>query len=497
MAIKTISGHSRAHMNQNNPHPDFPHPGDMRSGTTWAIQMARIPAASRPPLAAALINQIASNAAPQRNARRILQVRYRQRTQNTGFGPSARERAWAAQRIRSAEWELANRYSAFDAIDGNGIVQSLIPVTTMKDSDNSLWHALSYQINGPGIRAGDPAQLGLRGGRREKAWLYHYFTEVLHNPGHIRHRLYSRLQADSRSVLQPGHNLQTTAQMADWGELSMLRCLAVNDPDGGVPKWPQFEGIFQLIADFWRQEVVVFVGPKGLPGVAPLGGWRTVYTVRVFGKRAYGRDQTYGNPLTEHGQLLFVTDSTWQHFDAVEYHGPGHIFDTSHIDENERYNNFRMPFLEVPGFIPPVSRAPTDIPATNNGLPPNAPGFVSYGRPADDPVFCLLDNHPLVLCYEHDHNAIETRPGFGDGNMPRLANMLTMGSWLTELGPPGVDVRPTVFEDWSILSGCYKTLANPLLTCQGRYANNKAKLVDEYSVDFDRDRPVVRPQTVR
>lgn len=469
----------------------------MRRETTWAGQMAGIPAASQPPLAAAVLGQITSKAAHQLSARRLRRVRYRQRTQDTGSGPSTRERARVTQRIRSAEWESANRYSAFGALDGNGIVQTLIPVTTVKDSNNSLWHALSYQINGPGIAAADSPRLGLRGGRREKAWLYHYFTNVLHDPNHVRHRLYSHLQAASQSILRPGHDPQTTAQMADWGELSMLRCLAVNDPHGGVPKWPQFEGIFQLIADFWRQEVVVFVGRKGLPGTAPLGGWRTVYTVRIFGKPGYGRDQTFANPLTGHGQLLFVTDSTWQHFDAVEYHGPGEIFDTSHLDENERYSHFRMPFLDVPGFFPPVSRAPTDIPATNNGLPPGAPGFVSYGRPADDPAFRLPDDHQLVVCYENDHDPIEIRAGFGDGKMPRLANIVTMGAWLTELGPPGVDVRPTVFEDWSVLSGCYKTLANPLLTRQGRYANNKAKLVAEYAGDFDQDRPVVRSRTVQ
>lgn len=97
--------------------------------------------------------------------------------------------------------------------------------------------------------------------RREKAWLYHYFTAVLMNPSHIRHRPYTCLQEFSLSWR--GEDDQTRRQTTGWGELSMLRCLAVNEPNGGVAKWPQFDGIFQLIADFWRVEVVVFVRERG------------------------------------------------------------------------------------------------------------------------------------------------------------------------------------------------------------------------------------------
>lgn len=545
MAIKTISGQSRAHMSTRDPPIDFPHPGDMPRGRTWAVRMAELAAGggSLPPLAAPVIDAMTSKAANRVRERHLRKISYRQ-AQDRG-GLSARDMMRVSQNIRAAEWELANRYSVFTALNNLGL-QNLTPVTTVssrlfsvpslallgpfgrfppslpllipswvhhdkasgtwttfqvenadrnkfknKQADNSLWHALSYQINGPGVGAADSSRLGLRGGRREKAWLYHYFTEVLHDPNHIRHRLYTRLAVESQSILRPGHDPQTTAQMPDWGELSMLRCLAVNNPHGGVPKWPQFEGIFQLIADFWRQEVVVFVGPRGA------GGWRAPYRMRAFGKQEHGASDRHPSALTGLGQLLFVTDEDMQHFDAVEYHGPagGRVFDTSHLDEDGRYSQLRMPFLDLPGFVPPVSRAPADIPPTTNGVAPGAPGHVAYGRPSDDPRFRLPDDHPLVVCYEHDRDAIETRPGFGEGRMPRLSNMITMGSWTTEQGAPGVDARPTAFEPWLVTSGCYRTLVNPTMTRQGRYANNKAYLIAKYAPEFEGEQ-ITRPRTI-
>lgn len=277
--------------------------------------------------------------------------------------------------------------------------------------------------------------------------------------------------------------------MPDWGELSVLRVLAVNNKHGGVPKWPQFAGIFQLIADFWRKEVIVFHGTRGL---LP-NGWRAPYRMWIFGKREYGLGREY----PEHGQLYFVTDETMQHFDAVEQPDPvgrPDIFDTSHMDENDRYGWLDMPFLDVAGFVPPVSRAPTDIPVTDNGVPVGTPGRETYSRPASDPQYRLRDDHPLVVCYEHDRDVIETRPGFGDGKMPRLANMLTMGAWTTEQGAPGVDVRPTVFEPWLMTSGCFRIQANPIPIRQGAYENKIAALYADYRLRLE-GKTVKRPFT--
>lgn len=200
---------------------------------------------------------------------------------------------------------------------------------------------------------------------------------------------------------------------------------------------------------------------------------------------------TYVNPgRGNSGQLFFVTDETYEHFDAVNL-GPGPApgvthFNTTNINTHMRYAPFQMPFLNIPGvFVPPVAGAPIDVPATNNGIPFGAPGHVTYGRPADDPAFRLPNNHALVNCYEQDREPIETRPGFGGGRMPILANMLTMGTWLAELGPPGVDVAPTTFETWLTTSGTYRPTANPREMRQGRYANNKAKLIHQWTAELD------------
>lgn len=196
-------------MNPNNPDRDFPLPGDLPFQRTWVSMVASIAGL---PLPAAEIARIRSRTPAQAEIRRQQKLWYRQ-TQNI-CGLSARERTNKIQEIRMNEWEYANRCSSFQALNSMGI-QTLVPITTVcslltcppvletemltrhvkqyKEEDNSLWHALSYQVNGPGRGAGDSARLGLRGGRREKAWLYNYFTSVLHDPTHIRHRLYTRL----------------------------------------------------------------------------------------------------------------------------------------------------------------------------------------------------------------------------------------------------------------------------------------------------------------
>lgn len=225
----------------------------------------------------------------------------------------------------------------------------------------------------------------------------------------------------------------------------------------------------------------------------PGAGWRAPYQYRVYGRQLYGipGPNTYANPGRGNaGQLLFVTDESFEHFDAVDL-GPGPApgvthFDTTNITNDMRYSRFQMPFLNVPGFFaPPVAGAPVDILPTDNGIRPGAPGHVAYGRPADDPAFRLPNNHALVNCYEHDRDPVETRPGFGRGRMPILASLLTMGAWAAERGPPGVDVAPASFENWLTTSGTYRPPNQPLEMRQGKYATNKAKLIDEWTAELD------------
>lgn len=91
--------------------------------------MARLPAGAQLPLAAAVVAHVQSKSDVAKTARRQRALQYRQ-LQPSG-GPSGRERAIAQERIREAEWEAANRYNGFSAIDGAGIVQILAPTATV------------------------------------------------------------------------------------------------------------------------------------------------------------------------------------------------------------------------------------------------------------------------------------------------------------------------------------------------------------------------------
>lgn len=496
MAIKTVSGHSRAHMSFRNPDRDFPLPSDLPRGKPWAVQMARIAAADNPPLTAAALTNINFIAHSKSRAadfrRRVVKRRYL-RTQPDL--PSTREMFNTARTIRMAEWEGARRHEDFTVLDSNSLVQNMRAVAAYRGAGNSLWHALAYQVHGTGLPGFTSPNIGLRAGRREKAMLYHFFTHVLHDPSHIRHRMYTWCQETARSARNGVHGLED--QMDDWGELSVLRCLATNEPDAGPPKEPYFRSIFQLISDFYRQEVLVFYKHKGVLG--PGAGFEDHYSCYVFGKQAYGTDIDFYNPCHNTGQLMFVTDEDFEHFDAVTFSNspPGTIFDTSNWDNNERYGWILAPFTDPPDANPPIIVPLTDIPSEDNGVPVGTPGRLTWDRPWDNPAFVLAPGEPLVLCFENDRNAVETRPGFGNGRMPRLANKLTMGAWLTEVGAPGEDSRPTVFEPWLMTSGCYMQYGNARLTFQGRYMNKKAKLIAEYTDELqDKDIDLVRDLVV-
>lgn len=436
-------------------------------GKTWAVQTgARIPAAGRPPLGDNVVNAVKSQRRDARIERQRRKVAYRKKQ---GDPPTAIEQAYNQRAIHLDEWEFARRYSeGFTVRDCNDVPWTAQVVPTYKAAGNSLWQALSYQVNGPGTGPGvDDERLGLRGGRREKAWLYHYFTHVLHNPNHIRHRVYTYLQeADKAHRRRADYDHYST----DWGELSVLRCLATNTVDAGMAKAPIFKTIFQLISDFWDMEVIVYEAPR------PLGRWDATYTWYVFGGGNWTANPRFTNPLSGNGQLFFVTDTKWEHFDAVRFDQnlggiPG--FDTEEVEWESRDGKYEIPFLNA------GRHNLADIPFTDNGLPDDDAAFARYGRPADDPTFRLPDNHDLVLCFDNDRDAVETRAGYGEGRMPIFPPLDMMNAWGTQDPQPG-DSRPTDFEPWLITSGYYREPPgddNNVL--QGRFLNDNARLIDD------------------
>lgn len=494
MAIETISGHQRQHLKVSEPETwsSFPRPSDMPENVTWQGQMARIPVAEQPPLSVRRVATVLSMSRAQRaarNRRKLLQC-WQQK-----YMPTPREYFASHKLIRWDEWEVASRFEGFYAVDGQGVQRLMRAIPTPKVRDNSLWHALSYQVNGPSTETGSHRH-GLRGGRREKAWLYHWFTHVLHSPEHVRHRLYTWLQQTQKTYADAALARDSDGvaeSMVEYGEYSMLRALASNDSWAGPAKraCARGKGIFQVIADFWRSEVIVFVGNRR--GCAENRDWNQPYRVRAFGKRRHGTSAGFPHPVSKTGQLMFVTDNSWAEFDVVLPDGVPAVFDTSHLSQSDRYESFRAHFITDEGRAGSADserpfRAPMDLVPWTNEFPRGHPSRRRYRRPADDPVFRLADDHQLVKCFEADRDAIETRPGFGDGKMPKLANMITMGAWEVENKPEwDLDTRPTKFEPWLMTSGCYRTLAEPQVIRQGKYPN-KVALEAAYNMDMLRNR---------
>lgn len=467
MAIRTLSGHQRAHLNEANPDnwtldTRFPQASDLRlRGVTWNAHMARtIPAGATLPLAITSVfrSQSAANIAARQARRR----QYKATTRRFDL-PTAAENAYNLIQIQEAEWEFANRFTDFTVQDDAGTNHYVSVVPCFRDFDNSLWHALSYQVNGRGLGPRN-SESGLRGGRREKAWLYNYFMSALMDPTHIRHRAYTWMQQNEKT--RPGTPAENEI-LASWGELSILRALATNRPHAGRAKWPAFPGIFQLISDFFRMEVIVFVGERGLPAIpfVPRRGeppvrssWRLPYTYYVFGKREYGRSRTsrFGRRAAGNGQLFFVTDNDWQHFDVVRFRrfsatDDTDNFDTSQTGDDHRYGNRNFPFFEDNVTSRYAGGQLPDIPAPIG--PAQGPGGHLW-CPADDPQWRLSRVHPFVRCCKNDCDIVDAR---GNGQMPRLPSLLTMSSWGNgvPIGAPPINVAPTVFEPWLVTSGGY------------------------------------------
>lgn len=506
-AIETLSGHKRTYGNDTNTTPwdaadPFPGPRDLElpAGVTWEQWMQRTvtPPYYALPFHAAgtLINPANDRTAYYRSAARRDIVRradqrrwYLSQRANHPYAslPTQKETHWNREHIRQAEWEHANRHTEFAVQDDLGVTHYATVIPTFKDFDNSLWHALSYQVNGSGAGI-DNNFLGLRGGRREKAWLYNYFYSGIINPRHPRHRAYTWLQQSEKTYQAQDVNI-----MKYWGELSILRALSVNKPHGGRAKWPAFPGIFQLIADFFKMEVVVFVGKKGLAipddlnlTPAPKSGWRLPYEYHVFGKRAHGLSTQFANKASGNGngQLFFVTNEDWAEFDALKFNRPfdpksedplRHSFNTGDTLDDHRYGARRYPFLG--GAVSMPTSLP-DIPAV---VTPAA----TYERPCDNPMFRLPNDNYLVRQSRNDVNFIDRRAG-RNGRMPVLPSLAAMRfAWGPAAPAPGVpgpgmvDVTPIWRQPWAISSGGFwqhNTEADTQQWVTGIYSDAVAKL---------------------
>lgn len=179
----------------------------------------------------------------------------------------------------------------------------------------------------------------------------------------------------------------TVRQMWEgWGEMSLLRCLAVNDPDAGPPRTRQFKGVFQLISDVWHVEVLrlgrrpreLELGPAA--ATTSCTSSATGPTASAAATRAGTRTGTggfdpeaRGAQLGGRGQLVSVADPTWTRYGLLMH--VAFPSDTSH-ETKRRPVRLAGPAVLEPGrahgSVHPDRTAGHDAPGTGpvGGLDP-------------------------------------------------------------------------------------------------------------------------------
>ncbi|KAI0188407.1 hypothetical protein F4808DRAFT_466178 [Astrocystis sublimbata] len=229
----------------------------------------------------------------------------------------------------------------------NAVGEAEFVCVNFPNDGNSLWYSLAY---------GPPAS-----GRHRESWaviksqIWNYFNAVLYDEYHPRHRMYVVLEQQSRQEIAD----RDPDSQRLWGNMSIRRSLYINKPDSGPPMYCQFEGILQVIADFFGKEVIVF--DRNLPDLNLAANLRhdppREYNCRVYGRPDHGFDR---------GQILLVTDSTRKEYQIATYPDghPEQYFDTSMWDSGHRYGWINAPWMTRPlpdGYEPILlPRAPID-----------------------------------------------------------------------------------------------------------------------------------------
>ncbi|KAI0443012.1 hypothetical protein F4803DRAFT_517126 [Xylaria telfairii] len=247
---------------------------------------------------------------------------------------------------RNHYWKL-RRY--LDACRASGFLahhqgcEAELGVINFPEDGNSLWYCLAYA---PSTGSGSREEWATI-----KYQIWNYFNYVISHPDHPRHRLYVVLQQNSILEIEARDPDSTSL----WGRMSILRALYTNKQNSGPPMYCHFTGIYQVIADFFGKEVVVFTRPNALPQLRD-------DPYRKYPWKAYGSmDQGL-----ERGQILLVTDDTLeQHQIAVYFEGhPEQHFDTSKSSSDDRYGWIAAPWMNrplAPNYEPiPLDLAPID-----------------------------------------------------------------------------------------------------------------------------------------
>ncbi|KAI1746741.1 hypothetical protein F4782DRAFT_553064 [Xylaria castorea] len=234
----------------------------------------------------------------------------------------------------------ACRASGFSAVHATGDAD--LGVINFPEDGNSLWYSLAY---GPPMGSGSRETWATI-----KYQIWNYFNHVLSHPA-----LYLVLQHQSSQEIEA----RTPGSERLWGRMSILRALYMNKPDSGPPMYCHFKGIYQVIADFFGKELVVFTRPQKADMM--LHELRND-PARVYNWRAYGSM----NQGLDRGQILLVTDETLEQYQiAIYFDGhPEQYFDTSTSKSEDRYGWINAPWMNRPladDYEPfPLPRAPVD-----------------------------------------------------------------------------------------------------------------------------------------
>ncbi|KAI0533080.1 hypothetical protein GGR58DRAFT_522111 [Xylaria digitata] len=258
---------------------------------------------------------------------------------------------------------------------------------------------------------------------------------------HPRHRLYVHLERQSWTEMEQ----QKPGSERLWGRTSILRALHLNTPDSGPPMYGNFQGMMQVIADYFCKEVILFTRPEDVR----IDVLRPQYNYRVFGSRNDGQ---------LNGQLYFVTDAVPEQYQVVtlidqtpiDYRcrtspqdppSPG-VFDTSDRSADDRYGWINAPWMP----LRPLLGAYEPIPLIN--------------PPMLDPLFTIPFNGDECWQFSGRGEAVDSDARYGNGAVPILPDPVTAG-WLTETmaplpGPYPYPEFPYGFGNRNIVTGVYQ-----------------------------------------
>ncbi|KAI1740855.1 hypothetical protein F4680DRAFT_465086 [Xylaria scruposa] len=251
---------------------------------------------------------------------------------------------------------------------------------------------------------------------------------------HWRHRLYIHLERQSWTEIEqlvPGSERL-------WGRMSILRALHLNTPDSGPPMYGHFQGMMQVIADYFRKEVILFIRPQ----YSMIGAIKPEYDYRVFGYAHDGR---------VNGQLFFVTDEipgqyqvvTHLNNDLLHYscrRGPQDPHNPGPLSFSHRSNDDRFGWINAP-WMPPV---PTRL----------------VHPPVLDPLFQVPYGSAEWAQFAGLGVAIDDDARYGNGAVPVLPDPVTAGWQIERMAPlPGPDPYPAFpygFGNRMIVTGVYE-----------------------------------------